>query len=53
MYQNRFPDHSLCYIDDIFFVVIAVIVAADLSALDNHIARQSQRLGVPSYLFFG
>ena len=45
-HQNRFPDHSLCYIDDNVFAavgMIAVIVAvlvvaavADLSVQDNH-----------------
>jgi hypothetical protein len=42
LHQNRFPDHSLYYIEYIVFVVsvIAVlVVAADLCVLDNHVAR--------------
>jgi hypothetical protein len=41
LHQNRFRFHSLCYIDSIVFVAAAVdvLVAADLSAQDNHAVR--------------
>jgi hypothetical protein len=53
LHQNRFSGQSLCYIDDIVFVVVTAVVvavdmivvvvlvaaAADSSALDNHVAH--------------
>jgi hypothetical protein len=45
LHQNRFPDRSLCYIDDIVFVVVtavfvgttaALVASDDLFAPDNH-----------------
>jgi hypothetical protein len=32
LHQNRFPDHSLCYIDDSSFIVVPIVIVADLSA---------------------
>jgi hypothetical protein len=42
--QNRFPDHSLCYIDDIVFVFAAVIVPAIAVALDHQAYVQDNRV---------
>ena len=41
LHQSRSPDRSLCYIDDNVFAVsaVALIVLADLSLLDNHVAH--------------
>jgi hypothetical protein len=43
LHQNRFPDRSLCCIDDTVFVFAAVIVlvaaVVDLSVPDSHVVH--------------
>jgi len=56
LHQNRFAGRSLCYIDDIAFVVavvvIAALVAVDLSVLGNHVVFLCLHLMVSFYLLF-
>jgi hypothetical protein len=33
LHQNRFPDHSLCYIDNIAFVLAVVVVVVVVAAV--------------------
>jgi hypothetical protein len=44
LYQNRFPDHSPCYIESIAFLGAAdddevIGIAVALCAVDNHVVR--------------